>query len=65
MVKDANRPLTPKHASDIEKYLEEREDWLLGTLQLGIAQELVEFQPYPELMIRWESSVSPLLVLQA
>ena len=47
VVKDANRPLTPKHATDIQKYLEEREDWLLGTLQLGISQDSVEFQPYP------------------
>ena len=47
VVRDANRPLTPKHATDIQKYLEEREDWLLGTLQLGISQDSVGFQPYP------------------
>ena len=47
VVKDANRPLTPKHASDIQRYLEERDDWILGTLLLGIPQDTVEFKPYP------------------
>ena len=47
VVKDANRPLTPKHASDIQKYLEERDDWLLGALLLGVTPDAVEFYAYP------------------
>ena len=47
VVKDANRPLTPKHASDIQKYLEERDDWLLGTLLLGVVPNAVTFESYP------------------
>ena len=46
VVKAANRPLTPGHARDIQKYLEERPDWLLGTLLLGISPGSVEFQSY-------------------
>lgn len=46
VVKDANRPLTPGHARDIQKYLEDRPDWLLGTLLLGISPNSVEFQSY-------------------
>ena len=46
VVKDANRPLTQSHASDIQKYLEGRSDWLLGTLLLGISPDALEFQSY-------------------
>ena len=46
VVKDANRPLTPSHARKIQKYLEDRDDWLLGTLLLGISPEAVNFQSY-------------------
>ena len=46
VVKDANRPLTVSHAKNIQKYLEERDDWLLGTLLLGIAPDALEFQSY-------------------
>ena len=46
VVKDANRPLTASHAKGIQKYLEERPDWLLGTLLLGIPHGGVEFQSY-------------------
>ena len=46
VVKDANRPLTPSHAKRIQKYLEERPDWLLGTLLLGISPDAVEFRSY-------------------
>ena len=46
VVKDANRPLTPAHAKKIQKYLGERDDWLLGTLLLGISPAAVEFQSY-------------------
>ena len=46
VVKDANRPLTTSHAKSIQKYLEDRSDWLLGTLLLGIPPDEVKFQPY-------------------
>ena len=46
VVKDANRPLTPGHAKKIQKYLEDRPDWLLGTLLLGVSPGAVEFQSY-------------------
>ena len=46
VVNDANRPLTPSHAKKIQKYLEERNDWLLGTLLLGISPNAVSFEPY-------------------
>ncbi len=47
VVKDANRPLTPSHAKKIQGYLEKHSDeWLLGTLLLGISPEDVDFQSY-------------------
>ena len=46
VVKDANRPLTQSHAKNIQDYLRERNDWLLGTLLLGISQDAVRFEPY-------------------
>ncbi len=46
VVRDANRPLTPSHARNIQKYLEDRNDWLLGTLLLGISPSAVDFQSY-------------------
>ncbi len=46
MVRDANRQLTPSHAKDIQKYLESRRDWLLGTLLLGVRPDAIEFQSY-------------------
>ena len=46
VVKDANRPLTASHAKKIRKYLEDRDDWLLGALLLGISPDAVEFQSY-------------------
>lgn len=46
LVRGANRPLSPSHARKIGKYLEDRDDWLLGTLLLGVSQESVEFQSY-------------------
>ena len=48
VVKDANRPLTTSHAKKIQDYLENRDDWLLGTLLLGIPPDEVEFSPYQE-----------------
>ena len=44
IVKDANRPLTPRHAVAIQEYLQERNDWLLGTLMLGVAPDAVSFE---------------------
>ena len=46
VVEDANRPLTTSHARNIQKYLEDRPDWLLGTLLLGIPPYGVKFQSY-------------------
>ena len=46
VVKEANRGLTPSHARKIQQYLEERDDWLLGSLLLGISPDAVEFEPY-------------------
>ena len=47
VVRDANRRLTPSHAKNIQTYLDEKDDWLLGALMLGIAPNAVEFDPYP------------------
>lgn len=46
VVRDANRRLTPSHARNIQRYLDEKEDWVLGALMLGIAPDAVEFEPY-------------------
>lgn len=48
VVKDANRRLTPSHARNIQRYLDEEDDWLLGALMLGIAPDAVEFDPYSD-----------------
>ncbi len=47
VVREANRRLTPSHAKNIQSYLDEKDDWLLGALMLGIAPDAVEFDPYP------------------
>ena len=47
LVRQANRRLTPSHAKNIQNYLDDKDDWLLGTLMLGIAPDAVEFHPYP------------------
>ena len=41
VVKDANRPSHAKSCKNIQDYLRERSDWLLGTLLLGISQDAV------------------------
>ena len=46
VVKEANRPLTPGHAKEIQEYLESRRDWLLGTLLIGVRPDAIEFQSY-------------------
>ena len=46
MVRDANRRLTSSHARNIQTYLDEQDDWLMGAMMLGIAQDAVEFEPY-------------------
>ena len=48
MVRDANRPLTASHAREIQKYLADRDDWLLGALLLGVSSTAVQFQPYTD-----------------
>ena len=42
----ANRRLTPSHAKNIQIYLDEKDDWLLGALMLGIAPDALEFEPH-------------------
>ena len=46
VVKDANRPLIRSHAQNIQKYLADSSDWILGTLLLGIGRDDVEFNSY-------------------
>ena len=47
LVKDANRRLTVSHAKNIQRYLlNEKSNWVLGALLLGIAPDAVEFAPY-------------------
>ena len=48
VVREANRRLTPSHARKIQQYLEERDNWLLGSLLLGISPDAVEFEPYQD-----------------
>ena len=48
VVREANRRLTPSHARNIQQYLEDRDDWLLGTMLLGIAPDALEFEPYQD-----------------
>ena len=48
VVREANRRLTPSHARNIQQYLENRDDWLLGALLLGIAPDALEFEPYQD-----------------
>ena len=48
VVREANRRLTPSHARNIQQYLEERDNWLLGSLLLGISPDAVEFEPYQD-----------------
>lgn len=46
VVREANRKLTPSHSRSIRAYLDEKDDWLMGAMMLGIAQDAVEFEPY-------------------
>lgn len=48
VAREANRRLTPSHAKNIQVYLDEKDDWLLGALMLGIAPDAVEFEPYSD-----------------
>ena len=48
VVRETNRRLTPSHARDIQQYLEDRPDWLLGALLLGISPDALEFEPYQD-----------------
>ena len=43
IVKEANRRLTPSHARNIQSYLADRSDWLLGSMLLGVAPDALEF----------------------
>ena len=38
--------MTTSHHREIQQYLEDRPDWLLGALLLGIAPDALEFEPY-------------------
>ena len=48
MVREANRRLTLSHAKNIQYYLREKDNWLLGTMMLGISPRAVEFEPYKD-----------------
>ena len=48
VVREANRRLTPSHARNIQHYLENRKDWLLGAMLLGIAPDALVFEPYQD-----------------
>ena len=48
VVREANRRLTPSHARRIQTYMEDRNDWLLGALLLGIAPDALVFEPYQD-----------------
>ena len=48
MVREANRRLTLGHAKNIQQYLRDREDWLLGAMLMGISPRAVEFDPYKD-----------------
>ena len=37
IIREANRRLTPRHAMAIQEYLEKQEQWLMGTLLMGVA----------------------------
>ena len=48
VVHEANRRLTPSHAKKIEMYVDERDDWLSGSMLLGIGERAIDFRPYPD-----------------
>ncbi len=48
VVHEANRRLTPGHAKKIELYVDERDDWLSGSMLLGISPDAIDFQPYQD-----------------
>lgn len=48
VVHEANRRLTPSHAKKIEMYVDERDDWLSGSMLLGIGEKAIDFHPYPD-----------------
>lgn len=48
MVREANRRLTPSHAKQIEQYLQQHDDWVLGAILLGIDPDAVEFIPFED-----------------
>ena len=52
VVREANRRLTPSHAKNIEDYLMGCSDWVMGGMLLGIAPDAVEFEPYPEELVK-------------
>ena len=48
VVKDANRRLTPSHAKQIEQYLKQQADWVLGAMLLGIDPDALHFIPFSD-----------------
>ena len=48
VVREANRRLTPSHAKQIEVYLREHDDWVLGAILLGIDPDAVQFSPFQD-----------------
>ena len=48
MIREANRRLTPSHAKQIEQYLRQRDDWVLGAILLGTDPQALEFFPFQD-----------------
>ena len=48
VVREANRRLTPSHAKQIEQYLKQHADWVLGAVLLGIDPDAVQFVPFKD-----------------
>ena len=48
VVREANRRLTPSHAKQIEVYLREHDDWVLGAILLGIDPDAFQFSPFQD-----------------
>ena len=48
IIQEANRRYDTRHASTIQQYLFERQNWVLGAPLLAIDPEAIVFEPYPD-----------------